>query len=405
MSQQLLLGHRRMRLAVPLAGRDPDQHDRGATPLELFFDLVFVVAVALAAEGLHHGIAEAHTAESLVRFAMVFCAIYWAWVNFTWLSSAYDTDDILFRALTFLTMTGALVFAAGVPRVMADGDFSVVVAGYTLMRVAQILTWLRVARGDTARQATALRYAGGLAVVQTAWVLTLLVLPSPAWIVACLPLAVVEVLLPMWAERGKAIPWHPDHIAERYGLFMIIVLGESVLATSRAVQTALDEGAAGALAPVFVGGLLVLFSIWWAYFERPADHLGSSRWWPWVWSYLHLIVFAAVAAVGAGLALVIEEAAHHGEVDPTTAAAAVTVPYALFLLSLWGMYVRHDEPAVRRFGVPVVVAVVAALTLATRAGMMPGTVVLAVGLTAAVLVVVEAWLRLRGDGDAAALPR
>lgn len=288
MSQQLLLGHRRMRLAVPLTGRDPAQHDRGATPLELFFDLVFVVAVALAAEGLHHGVAEAHTVEALVRFTMIFFAIYWAWVNFTWLSSAYDTDDVVFRALTFLTMTGALVFAAGVPRVMADGDFSVVVAGYTLMRVAQILTW------------------------------------------------------------------HADHIAERYGLFMIIVLGESVLATSRAVQTALDEGAAGALAPVFVGGLLVLFSIWWAYFERPADHLGSSRWWPYAWSYLHLVMFACVAAMGAGLALVIEEAAHHGEVSATTAAAAVTVPYGLFLLSLWGMYVRRDEAAVRRFGVPVV---------------------------------------------------
>jgi low temperature requirement protein LtrA len=397
MSQQLLLGHRRMRLAVPLVGRDPDQHDRGATPLELFFDLVFVVAVALAAEGLHHGIAEAHTVEALIRFTMIFFAIYWAWVNFTWLSSAYDTDDVLFRALTFLTMTGALVFAAGVPRVMADGDFSVVVAGYTLMRVAQILTWLRVARGDAVRRATAVRYAGGLAVVQTAWVLTLLLLPTPVWLAVCLPLAVVEVLLPLWAESTEAIPWHPDHIAERYGLFMIIVLGESVLATSRAVQTALDEGAAGALAPVFVGGLLVLFSIWWVYFERPADHLGSSRWWSYAWSYLHLLMFASVAAVGAGLALVIEEAAHHGEVSATTAAAAVTVPYALFLLSLWGMYVRRDEPAVRRFGVPVVVAVVGALTLATRAGMTPGTVVLAVGLTAAALVVVEAWVRLRGD--------
>lgn len=399
MSQQPLLGHRRMRLAVPLAGRDPDQHDRGATPLELFFDLVFVVAVALAAEGLHHGLADAHAAEALIRFTMIFFAIYWAWVNYTWLSSAYDTDDVLFRALTFLTMTGALVFAAGVPRVIADGDFSVVVAGYTLMRVAQILTWLRVAHGDGVRRATALRYAGGLAVVQSAWVLTLLVLPTPVWLAVCVPLAVVEVLLPLWAERTETIPWHPDHIAERYGLFMIIVLGESVLASSRAVQTALDEGASGALAPVFVGGLLILFSIWWVYFERPADHLGSSRWWAYVWSYLHLIMFASVAAVGAGLALVIEEAAHHGEVSATTAAAAVTVPYALFLLSLWGMYVRRDEAAVRRFGVPVMVAVVGALTLATRAGMTPGTVVLAVGLTAAALVVLEAWVRLRGTDD------
>jgi len=74
-----------------MSGRDPNEEHRAATPLELFFDLAFVVAVASAASELHHAIAEDHVVTGLVGFAVVFFAIWWAWVNFTWFASAYDT--------------------------------------------------------------------------------------------------------------------------------------------------------------------------------------------------------------------------------------------------------------------------------------------------------------------------
>ena len=89
-------------------------------------------------------------------------------------------------------------------------------------------------------------------------------------------LGTVEMLIPVWAERaGRQTPWHPGHVAERYGLFTIIVLGECVLATMAAVQVALDlEGASAALIAIAAGGLLLVFSLWWAYFKRPTviDH-------------------------------------------------------------------------------------------------------------------------------------
>ena len=118
----------------PMSGRDPDEENRPSTPLELFFDLCFVVAVAAAAASLHHDLAHDHL-SGLIGYAMVFFAIWWAWVNYSWFASAYDTGDIIFRLLTFVVMSGVLVLAAGVPRAAGEEhDFWLVVAGYVIMR-------------------------------------------------------------------------------------------------------------------------------------------------------------------------------------------------------------------------------------------------------------------------------
>ena len=83
--------------ASTMTARSPHETHRVATPLELFFDLVFVVAIAQAAGGLHHAIADGHALEGLIGYLMVFFAIWWAWMNFTWFASAYDCDDVPYR--------------------------------------------------------------------------------------------------------------------------------------------------------------------------------------------------------------------------------------------------------------------------------------------------------------------
>ena len=95
-----------------------------------------MVAVAQAAATLHHAIAEGHVGHGAARYLMVFFAIWWAWMNFTWFASAYDTDDALYRLATLVQIAGALVLAAGVPRAFDDGDFAVVTLGYVIMRLA-----------------------------------------------------------------------------------------------------------------------------------------------------------------------------------------------------------------------------------------------------------------------------
>ncbi|MGH3356359.1 MAG: low temperature requirement protein A, partial [Nocardioidaceae bacterium] len=93
-----------------MVARDPEEGERSATPLELLFDLTFVVAVAQAAAELHHALAEGAVGHAVAGYGAVFFGIWWAWMNFTWFASAYDTDDVPYRLLTLLQMGGVLVF-------------------------------------------------------------------------------------------------------------------------------------------------------------------------------------------------------------------------------------------------------------------------------------------------------
>ena len=327
--------------AVPLSGRDRHEEHRSSTPLELFFDLTFVVAIAAAAANLHHGLAEAHW-SNLGGYLVVFWAIWWAWMNFTWFASAYDTNDVLFRALTLVQMAGVLVLAAGVPRALNEGDYDVVVLGYAIMRVAMVVFWLRAARGHAERRTTCVTYAVGIAVLQLLWIARLL---SGGWggVVSLGILIVGELLVPILAERHGATPWHPGHIVERYGLMTIIVLGEVLLATSGAIAAALDEhGLTPSLAATVVGGLLVVFCLWWFYFkhsyeERLAEEESES---PFIWGYGHYVMYASVAAVGAGLGVAIDVVEHTAPVASRSAGLTLAVPIALYLVTLGVLHAK-----------------------------------------------------------------
>lgn len=128
-----------------MTGRDRHEPHRVATPLELFFDLIFVVAVAASGAQLHHGLAAGHP-SAVIGFAMAFLATWWAWMGFTWFSSAYDNDDAVYRLLAFTIMAGALIFAASVPDLFDDGQSRLTVIGYAVMRMGQVALWLRAAR-------------------------------------------------------------------------------------------------------------------------------------------------------------------------------------------------------------------------------------------------------------------
>lgn len=116
-----------MELFARMDGRDPDEHERVSTPLELLFDLAFVVAIARTSASLRDGLSEGQVGNAPVGFPLVFFAIWWTWVNFTWFASAYDVDDVPYRIATFVQITGVLILAAGVPRAFERDDFRVVI--------------------------------------------------------------------------------------------------------------------------------------------------------------------------------------------------------------------------------------------------------------------------------------
>jgi len=336
-----------VRTTLGLRPRDPHESHRVASPLELFTDLCYVVAIAQGAAQLHHAISENHIAQGLIYFALSFFAIWWAWLNFAWFNSAYDPDDVLHRLLTLLQIFGSLVLAAGIPR-MFHGDFTLGVAGYVVMRIGLVAMWARAAKGHPEGRATALRYAVGLLAIQGAWCVAVLVWHGHIPLPLIVTLAVTDVLVPVLAESAGSTPWHPHHISERYGLMFIIVLGEAILSVTFALQGAFDsEHPPASLWLVVLGGVLATFSMWWLYFAREASEAltGGSGVSDYLWGFGHYFVYGSVAALGAGLAARVDLLTHHSEAGELLSAAAITVPAAVFVLALWTVTVRRHDPS------------------------------------------------------------
>lgn len=373
-----------------MAARSRDEVHRAATPLELFFDLCFVVAVAQAGSQLAHDLVEGHLGHGLYSYAFAFFAIWWAWMNFSWFASAYDVDDVPYRLTTLVQISGVLILAAGVPRMFADQDLTLSVAGYVVMRLAMVTQWLRAVAAERGGARTmALRYAIGITVCQVGWGLVLLVPDSAlAWV---LPLGIVaELSVPVLAELHTRSNWHPRHIAERYGLFTLIVLGETVAAATLAMQAALDEHeAVGKLIPLAAGGLLICFSAWWIYFARPVHHILTSNRRSFLWGYGHYLVLGSAAAIGAGMEVAVEYAVGEAHIGETAATAAVTVPTALYLLTVWLLHARHVKHGAEQVLLPAASVAVLASTLLGESG------VLAAGLVCAASVAVGIVLHAR----------
>ncbi len=268
-------------------------------------------------------------------------------MNFTWFASSYDTDDVAYRLLALLQMAGALILTAGVSAALNKNDFVAVIVGYLIVRVGLIALWLRAAIEDPPSRATALRYAAGIASLGCAWVLFLVVTNAGAGSHGSRPavfvsLVALELSLPLWLERTRRASWHPHHIAERYGLFAIILLGEAIFAASSRVDTAIEGGGVSrGLATVAAAGLVMIFALWWLYFLEPADEgLTRNRDRAFLWGcFGQYGVFAALAGLGAGLAVATEQTGTRIRVSPTAVSYAVAIPIGVFFIMTWAVSV------------------------------------------------------------------
>lgn len=330
---------------VRMTPRDPAEPHRTASGLELFFDLVFVVAVSIASASLHHFETDGEIVSGVGQYLAVFFAIWWAWMNFTWFASAFDTDDWLYRVTTIIQMAGALVVAAGAKPAMEHGDFGLVVIGYVVMRLAMVTQWLRAAAGSPEFRATALRYAAGITVVQALWVLWWAADVEALYYVGFVVLAAAELAVPVWAERAGLTPSHPHHITERYGLFTLILLGESILASANAIIDAIDHDEKLApLVTIAVTGLFLAAGMWWVYFARPQHERLTTMRGTFTFGYVHYVIFAAAGAFSAGIEVAIDHDTHRTDLDAAVAASTTTVPVALFVLGIWFLALRDLLP-------------------------------------------------------------
>ncbi len=333
------------RFVRPMLVRSHQEEHRAATPLELLYDLVSVIAIASAASGLHHAIADDHIFDGILTYGVIFFAIWWPWVNFTWFASSYDTDDVPYRIAILVQMAGALVLAAGVDNVFADFDFRLGLVGYIIMRLSLVSQWLRVARHNPEHRVTALRYVVGMTLCQIGWAILILTVPEAFMLLGIFILIACELFVPAYAERASDLSYHRHHIIERYGLLTIIVLGESLLAITIAISSLASGDLTNLeLLATIIGGLMIMFVCWWLYFDEADHHLLKSLRGAFVWGYSHIIIFASLAALGAGLAVMVDYLTDHAKIGVLAATAAVTIPTTLFLLCLWFI---HERPKIK----------------------------------------------------------
>ncbi|WP_026416288.1 low temperature requirement protein A [Actinomadura oligospora] len=368
-----------------MEARDPAERHRVASSLELFFDLCFVVAVGADAARLEHALAEGHVLGGVVAFLVIFAAINWSWLNYTWFASAYDTDDTYFRLATMVVMAGALVLSAGVPRAFDHQDLRVLVAGIAIMRLGLESQRLRAAGGDPAHRTTMLRFAAGESACTLYWLLVAFAAPHDRqpWLIAAG--IVAELLVPPWAEAAGLTTWHPHHITERYGLLTIIVLGETVLSSTNAVRDALSGDASFRLYTVAAGGLVTVFGMWWVYFSMSSAGLLTTLRKAIAWGYGHYVIYASGAAVGAGIAVNAAYATHEAHISSTTAGLALTIPVFCYLLVVWWLLVRpHGADAPYAWGMPVI-------GLLAVASSWSGHAVAVSGVLMALLILLSIW--------------
>ncbi|GAA1748267.1 low temperature requirement protein A [Agromyces humatus] len=381
------LDHRLRRMV----GRDPNEPHRGATPLELLFDLTFVVAFSQAGAQAAHLLELGHWGPAFLGFSIAVFAICLAWINYSWLASAYDTDDAFFRIATMVQMLGVLVLALGLPPAfhsIDEGehlDNGVMVAGYVIMRVATIALWLRIARDDPAHRRSALTYATVVGIIQVGWVISIFINPSlPVMLGIFAVLGTLELVCPYVIERRVGgTPWHAHHIAERYGLLVIITLGEVVLGTILAISAVVEEqGWSVEAALVAFGGTLLAFAMWWVYFTMPsAKILTSFRERGFTWGYGHFFIFGSLAATGAGLHVAAYEIGGVAHIGTVEALLTVVVPVAVFSVALFTLYsllLRQFDPFhIWLFIGSIIILVIAVWAVAAGASMGTGIVLTA----------------------------
>ena len=287
-----------------LAGGDAS---RKVTWLELFFDLIFVAAVSQVAEPLR----EQYSLMGLVRFTPLFVLIWWAWTGHAVFSTRFDTDDVVQRGLTLVQMFAVAAMAANAKDALDSRSSAGFAAAYAAVRFVLVAQYFRARQVPDARPLTT-RYLVGHGSAALLW-LASAVVPAPErfWIWG---LAFAIDLGTPWLAVPHSVKVPPDaaHLPERFGLFTLILLGESVVAVMQGMESQEDWTLAAA-ASAFLG-MGISFLIWWWYFdgasgasEQPVRTRREAVRFH-IWSYAHFPLYLGIIVGGVGIQRIVTAA-------------------------------------------------------------------------------------------------
>ena len=300
------------------------------TPLELFFDLVFVLAITQCTALM----ADDPTWEGIARGVLILALMWWAWTGYAWLTSVINPEEGAVRLVIFAAMAGLLVVALCVPGAFGD-EATLFAVAYGVVRFGQIGLFLLASRDHPELRHSVLGLAGGTAVGCGLLVVGSFFDPEPQFVIWSVALA-LDLLEPyLFGSEGWKL--QPSHFAERHGLILIIALGESIVAIGAGASVAIDAGVVIAATL----GIIIAAALWWLYFDvvalvaerRLADapvgkvqnEMARDS-----YSYLHFGMVAGIILAALGLKKTI------GDVDSALkleVASATLGGIALYLLS------------------------------------------------------------------------
>jgi len=323
------------RLIVPVRVRSTERSGRKVTWLELFFDLIFVAAVAQVAEPLRHD----YSVAELARFTPLFMLIWWAWIGHTFFSTRFDTDDGIQRGLTFLQLFAVAAMAANAKDALDSRSSAGFAAAYAVVRLVLVAQYVRARNVREARR-LASSYIIGHGTAATLWLVSA-ILPAPErfwlWMLAfAIDLGTPWVALP----HGIKIPPDAAHLPERFSLFTLILLGESVVAVMQGMESQQDWTLIAASSAIL--GMGVSFLICWWYFDvvaaaaeqRVRNRRDAVRFH--VWTYAHFPLYLGIVVLGVGIQRIVTAATRYdfpGSERLMLAAGAITVCGAMTTIS------------------------------------------------------------------------
>lgn len=282
-----------------LVGETADDQPRHATWLELFYDLVFVVAISQLAHKLSADV----SVNGFLSFVVLFVPLWWVWIGTTFYANRFDTDDLVRRVLMGLQMLAVAALAVNVHHGLDESSGSFALA-YVVSRFMLVLEYLWAGWHIPKARGLTTRYAMGFSLGASLWLISAFV-PLPfrffLWIIGL----AIDFITPMTAKAMlQQFPPHPEHLPERFGLFTIIVLGEAIIAVVNGVSEMHWEWASTLCA---IAGFMIAFSLWWLYFEnvsgsaletaRTSGRIQILQ----LWLYIHLPLVIGLAATGIGV--------------------------------------------------------------------------------------------------------
>jgi low temperature requirement protein LtrA len=273
--------------------------DRRVTWMELFFDLIFVAAVAEVGAPL----ATDYSWAGLLRFGFLFVLIWWAWSGHTLYSTRFDHDDLIQRVLILIQCFIAAVMAANAKEALGSRSSAGFGAAYAGMRFVLVLQYVRARRVIETRDLTT-RYAIGFGAAAVLWMISAFLYAPERYGVWSLAL-VVDFVTP-WLAAKHSMRFPPDatHFPERFGLFTIILLGEFVAAVMRGIESQ-EYWSFPAAATAFTGMAFAFVLRWW-YFDvgqsAAERHVRTERQAVLfqIWHYAHLPMFLGIGVAGVG---------------------------------------------------------------------------------------------------------